>query len=85
MEQVISIVVEKDGPPVPKRPNNLKPRPRVRYPLDEIPLNGSARIPRAARTVADYLLKFKKTPAGAGKKFVIRAVTPAMCRVWRVK
>lgn len=78
----INIQVERNGPPPPQR---AKTPPSVLYPFNDIPLGCSARFPRATITVKHRLADFYKTPESKGKQFVIRPITKAMCRVWRVK
>lgn len=72
---------EKTPPPRPKR---VPPkRESVEYPFEKIAIGEAARFPRAARTVRNRLYIYMKTHRG--QRFTIRAITPAMCRVWRVK
>jgi len=80
-DQKVIIHVEKHGPPPPKRTYEKK----VVYPFGDIPIGMSARMPRTAATVREKMYEYLKTPEGKGKKFVIRPVTPSMCRIWRIK
>jgi hypothetical protein len=77
--------VERDPPPLPQQKERRGTPVRVHYAFEEVPLNGAARFARAANTVKNALGKFRKTPEGQGKKFLVRAIGPASCRVWRVK
>jgi hypothetical protein len=85
MKHEVQILIEPHGPPAPAR----KPpsgRPQVEYPFHLLEAGGPpARIARSASTVRQAMHRYLKTPAGAGCKFVIRPITPAMCRIWRTQ
>ena len=56
---------------------------RVEYDFAAVPLNGSARFARSEHTIRNRMYAYLKTPQGKGKKFIIRRITPNMCRIWR--
>ena len=76
-------VPEANGPPAPRK---FVPTPlQVEYVFKDVPLNGSARFPRSHWTVIKKVYEYVATPEGKGKKFVVRPITPKVCRVWRIK
>lgn len=87
MNQLVTIPfrIEEHGPEAPA-PKPRTSHRRVEYPFGVLRAGGPpAVVPRACFTVRDQMLKYLKTPEGQGKKFLVRAIGPASCRVWRVK
>jgi hypothetical protein len=80
----VQYVFDDEVPPVPKRPNNFKPKPKVNYPFDLMDRNSSTRISGVALvTVRKHLYAYLKSERGRGKKFVSKLIAPNVVRVWR--
>lgn len=58
-------------------------RPIVGYPFHKIPLGGAARFPRSQHTVKKKLTQYLKIHPT--QRFKVAPITPAMCRVWRIR
>lgn len=68
--------------PAPKK-GTSSGRPPMEYPFEEIPIGGSARFPRAKKSVQTRMTKYKRS--GGEGRFVIRALSAGMTRVWRLE
>ncbi len=76
------IYIETSPPPAPKRP----PPPRKEslvYPFEDIPVGGAARFGKSVHTIKKKLAEYRK--AHPGQQFLVRPISPTLCRVWRTK
>jgi hypothetical protein len=60
-------------------------RPRIQINFSAIAIGRAARVTRSRSTVAKHMYRYLATPAGKGKKFVLRVINPDMTRIYRVK
>ena len=82
VESLLRPIIEPAGPPFvgPKR------QPKMRYDFGVLDAGGPpARFNKSAGTVKNKLYAYYATPEGKGKKFIVRPITPTMCRIWRIK
>lgn len=86
MEHTLNPIIERHAPEAPQRKyRGFKPKPKVNYNFGVIEVGMAARFSRNHTTVRERMYEYLKTPEGKGKKFIVRAITPTMCRIWRTK
>jgi hypothetical protein len=79
MTEPLSCAIERLPPPEARKRG---PKP-LRWPFDELELGYVATFNRSVSSVRRAMYRFKTTPAGAGKRFVVRQLDASRTRVWR--